>query len=173
MAKQKGIEVFLDTYSQAFIDAIAAKPNMIKPNEDEACEYLQWKFRRNPKLKKYFRHLGSEVKCKKALDVFHEEGIKIVLISLGKKGAIGSNGQEQWYAKVPDFKIKNSVGCGDAFVGGFLNARFKKKSFKDCLSAGVACGSANALHLIPGRFNKGDLKRLIKNIKLKPLNEKG
>ncbi|MGB9893588.1 MAG: PfkB family carbohydrate kinase [Candidatus Saccharicenans sp.] len=48
------------------------------------------------------------------------------------------------YAKPPKINFKSSIGCGDAFLAGFLYKFKRGKSYEECLKFAVATGTAKA-----------------------------
>jgi len=153
MVRQRGLISVLDTSGQSLVLGLKAKPNIIKPNIQEAESVLNIKLNKLENIKKGLRE-------------FHRMGIPHVLLSMGKRGAIGSNCHECWYVKPPTIKAQNDVGCGDAFLAGFISSYLKGESFKQMLSFAVASGTANALSLIPGSLKQRDVSKLISRLKI-------
>lgn len=177
LAQREGVPAAVDTSGAALCAALKAKPFLIKPNLQEAEAIVR-------------RRLGSRMRIKKAVQSFHQRGIRVVLLSLGARGAVVSDGQNIWYARPPSVApgeprlastrpsaeaglaaggpaharaLHNDVGCGDALLAGFLSA-FEKESLAEALRRGVACGTANALDSTPGVIRPGDVSRLMKKV---------
>ena len=55
-----------------------------------------------------------------AASFFHNKGIKIVLITLGSKGAFISIGNENIVVPTKSTNVVDTTGAGDSFLGGFL-----------------------------------------------------
>ena len=60
-------------------------------------------------------------------------GIKNVIITLGEKGLLYSNGKEEIYIKASEVKAIDTTGAGDAFNGSFSLALSQGKKIKECL----------------------------------------
>ena len=60
-------------------------------------------------------------------------GIKNVIITLGEKGLLYSNGKEEIYIKASQVKAIDTTGAGDAFNGSFSLALSQGKKIKECL----------------------------------------
>ena len=60
-------------------------------------------------------------------------GIKNVIITLGEKGLLYSNGKEEIYIKANQVKAIDTTGAGDAFNGSFSLALSQGKKIKECL----------------------------------------
>ncbi|MFA5335157.1 MAG: 1-phosphofructokinase family hexose kinase [Candidatus Omnitrophota bacterium] len=134
IAKRKGVKAVLDTRDAALEEGLKAKPDIVKPNIKEA-RYICGK---NP------------LKC------FRVKGARTVLLTMGAAGAAASDGRHTVFARPPKIKAANDVGCGDAFLAGFIAYRLKGKDFSESVRAASAAGAANAASLVPGALNKKD-----------------
>jgi ribokinase len=71
-------------------------------------------------------------------------GVASVIVTLGEKGAliIGRSGKSY----VPSYKVKavDTTAAGDAFIGGMAFALTRRKSIKDAVKYGCACGALAA-----------------------------
>jgi len=150
-AKKQGIPTLLDASGKALKYGLKARPTILKINRQEAASVLS-------------RKLATISDSKKAVEKFHNMGIKVVLITLGAKGVLGSNQHERHFMRSPKIVVLNSVGCGDSFTAGFISAYLKKKTFKESLACGLAAGCAAALSLIPGSIDKKHFTAMLKTI---------
>jgi 1-phosphofructokinase/tagatose 6-phosphate kinase len=57
-----------------------------------------------------------------------------------------------------------TVGSGDAFLAGFVAARYNGLGIEDCLVHGVACGAQSTQHLGAGLIDPGQVERLTHEI---------
>ncbi len=153
-AKKRNKITILDTSGIPYKLALTHKPFMIKPNLNEAEQIIGKK-------------LNSLQKKINTVNYFHSLGIKIVILTIGSKGAIASNGDEIIYALPPKTIQKNPVGCGDSFIGGFIAYYKNNKSFKDCVRMGIACGTANAQNVYPGLIKLSAVKKISTQIQIK------
>ena len=55
----------------------------------------------------------------------------------------------------------STVGSGDAFLAGYVAARYEGLSPRECLAYGVACGAESTQHFGAGVLDSGEAKRLI------------
>ncbi|HPU43164.1 MAG: 1-phosphofructokinase family hexose kinase [Dictyoglomaceae bacterium] len=106
LAKNYPIIKVVDARGKALLKALEERPDIIKPNREEAEEILEFK-------------LKEERDLKKAGDFFQLKGVKNALISLGEKGAFLNSSGEMYYAFLPPTKGIN-WGTGDAFLAGFI-----------------------------------------------------
>ncbi len=156
LAKRYHKKTLLDTSGEFLLRGIKARPYLIKPNLPEA-EYL------------FQEKLNTFTKIKKAIKELLARGIPNVIISLDKRGAVATNGKEFWWAHLPEKRIANSVGCGDAFIAGLLYSLIHGQSFKEALRMAVA--TATSYGLLSGKElpSPGNIFRLVGRVKLLPI----
>ena len=64
-------------------------------------------------------------------------GAENVIVSMGEKGSVFVNMEETYTAEAEKIKAVNTVGAGDAMVGGFLFGFINTGNFKDALAEGM------------------------------------
>jgi fructose-1-phosphate kinase PfkB-like protein len=79
-----------------------------------------------------------------AAHAIHSLGVSIVLVSLGKAGALLSDGENAWLARPPVIQERNPIGAGDASVAGLVWGLSHDLPLPDVLRWSVACGAAAA-----------------------------
>jgi len=154
LANKKNVPVILDASNDGLKKGILAKPFMVKPTIKEVEELL------------HTHNINSEDDIIKAAKYFLDEGAESVVISRGEKGAVMCNNQESWKIVSPKVKVINSVGSGDAFVGGFAVGITTGKSRFDALKWGTAAGAANAEKLIACDITYDRFQELLKEVRL-------
>ena len=75
------------------------------------------------------------------VDKFIQCGAKLVIMTLGKDGAIVSNGTETIKFKTLATEVVDTTGAGDAFWGGFYTALTSNYPLKEALNIGIATGA--------------------------------
>jgi 1-phosphofructokinase len=108
-----GVRVALDTSGAALARAVAAGPDLIKPNQDELASLVG----------QPVNDLGTAVTAAAALR--DRTGIATVLCSLGAAGAVlvdESGASGALHAEAPRIVPRSTVGAGDAALAGFLHA---------------------------------------------------
>lgn len=131
--KKKGVLFIIDTSGPFLIKALKYQPFLLKPNQEELGELFHTSINDINSATKY---------AKRAVDL----GAKNVLVSLGDKGALLVNKNEEHFLKALKGKVVNTVGCGDSLVAGFIDEYLKSKDYKKALVNGVACGTAMAFY---------------------------
>jgi len=153
IAHQLKIPVFLDASHAALRAGLKATPEFIKPNRQEIAQLLGVK-------------VSTFNEARNAVLRLRKLKVENIYISLGSQGAIGCNNNDLWYAKAPQIKALNSVGCGDAFVGAVCVGYLQKLSFQECLRLAVAAGTVNAMSLTPGQIDIAQVNKMKVRIKL-------
>ena len=86
--------------------------------------------------------LAGTSKINSAIDIIHDFGVKIVIVTLGAKGAVLS--VEKTLYDIPVYIPRICVdptGAGDAFMGGFLAEYVRDKDALWCACVGSAAAS--------------------------------
>ncbi|MBE9603516.1 1-phosphofructokinase [Acetobacteraceae bacterium H6797] len=107
--KAAGHIVALDTSGAALAPALAAKPDLIKPNREELAAYLG-------------RDLEGREGLIEAARALRAQGIARVVISDGSAGALFALPQGMVWAKPPKVTLTTTVGAGDSMVAGLCAA---------------------------------------------------
>lgn len=131
-AREYGVRSVLDVDLPNMSKGLAARPFMIKPNHRETE-----------------RILGRTLSIEELPDAAHEIqarfGIELVVVSMGKDGAIGVYGEEVVYARPPEIQPVSTIGCGDSMVAGICHVLNRNGSLAEAMRYGSAAGAATAL----------------------------
>jgi 1-phosphofructokinase family hexose kinase len=149
---------FLDTNGEALRGGLAANPDFVKPNREEA-------------------ETITGLAIKNRLDAatagrrFMELGALSVAISLGEDGIVWIPGNDAavYVGSSPKVSVRSTVGCGDSTVAAFALARVQELSAEDTLRLAVACGAANCLADIPGRLRAAAVEELKSEVRIERL----
>jgi tagatose 6-phosphate kinase len=148
-----GSKAVLDTDGLPLVEGLKAKPFMIKPNHDEVERLLDITF-------------ASKSDVARAALTLSERGIPLVVISLGKQGAVACYDGMVYYAVPPDVKVASSIGSGDSMIAGMLHALSSGAGIEDALKMGCAAGSATALSSGSDIGVKADVDALLDQVKV-------
>jgi 1-phosphofructokinase family hexose kinase len=136
---QSGKQVWVDTSGIALDVALAQPGICIKVNGAEISKSLGFEVK-------------DEASAERALSMLGERGIAACVITLGAAGAFLRTKEERWHAQGPSVHVVSTVGSGDSFLGGMVNALDRGSDWEDALRDAVAAGTANALSAGGGRF---------------------
>jgi sugar/nucleoside kinase (ribokinase family) len=64
-----------------------------------------------------------------------------------------------------------TVGSGDAFLAGFVAARYEGRPAEDCLRFGVACGAESTSRLGAGLIDAREAERLLPEVTVERVAE--
>jgi 1-phosphofructokinase len=96
-------------------------------------------------------------------------GAKMVVVTLGSDGALAIAPAGCWQVRPPPVDVVSTVGSGDSLLAGLAVARLAGRSIDEALALGVACGAANALTKLPGRFEQGVVDELLERVNVKKI----
>jgi len=154
IARRKNVPCVLDATGLALKKGMIAKPWMIKPNLEETQAYLG-------------QRLGTRAKVVGAAFCLAKRGCSIAAISLGQNGAVVCDGDRVYYGMSPRVRVISALGCGDAFVAGFVASYIEEGDTALALRQALACGAQNAEELQPGRIRVGRMRRLRKRMRVR------
>jgi sugar/nucleoside kinase (ribokinase family) len=103
-----------------YVKSIIGMADIVKPSEDDA------------------ERLFGKDTPENHIDKFLKLGAKLVIMTLGKDGAVVSNGVETIRLNTLATKVVDTTGAGDAFWSGFYTAVVKGFTIRQALSFGFA-----------------------------------
>lgn len=158
LAQSAGCLVFLDTSGSALSEALAAGPDFVKINGEEAQGVTGIA-------------VNDPASAGQVIRKLLERGAKSAAISLGEGGivAIRTHDEPAVHAWTAPLRTKSTVGCGDSAFAGFAFATSSGLSFENSLALAVACGAANCLAPLPARIKQEDVSRLKQGVRVEPL----
>ena len=95
--------------------------------------------------------------------------VETVLVTRGADGAIAARRDEAYACAVAIDTARNTVGCGDAFLAGYLAALCGEEPLAGCLRHAVACGAANALTDAAGDIDPAQVAQLAARAQVREL----
>ena len=100
-----------------------------------------------PNLTELQRALSMKITDKesmlRACDALVKKGAKLVLLSLGKQGAVISDGKTHLYCSSMNVAMNTTAGAGDAMVAAATKALADGADLAEILRCGVAAGTAS------------------------------
>lgn len=131
------------------------KPYAVKPNLDEIMELTG--------LKK------EELKIEEILkgDLFKD--IPLVMVSLGKEGAVAKYKDSLYRMTVPVIEAVNSVGSGDSTIAGLAYGISHQLEIKETFKLAMSLGVLNALEKEIGYININHLEDMKEKIKVEEI----
>ena len=124
-----GVKVAVDSSGNPMMLALAAKPDLIKPNRVELAEAVG----------RDLPTVGAVIDAARGLVA---TGIGCVLVSLGRDGALLVDAKRAVRAEARVENPLSTVGAGDAFLAGYLHAVAAGHDAEAALRTAVAFGAA-------------------------------
>ena len=155
-SREKGNATMLDSRGEALKVGTRAKPRMIKPNLSELEQFFGEQIQG-------VHHIA--LKAKRLVDM----GIEYVFVTLGSDGMIAIHENDCLLCSTPAVKAVDTVGCGDALLGGLLVGYSRKFSFSEMCRMAVACGSSKAMHRGPATITRDEVWQLMEEVKVEAI----
>jgi 1-phosphofructokinase family hexose kinase len=148
--------VIVDTSGAALEEALSSGPTVVKPNREEASRLIG-------------RELSTLDDAMDAVREIARRGSRAAIISLGANGAAVC-----WDGRLARLDVPaqtatdraGAVGSGDCFVAGLAVALARSEAVDDALRLAAACGAANVLTREPGWCQRGDVERLMREVRI-------
>lgn len=134
--KDKGARVFLDAEGDLFQYGVEAAPDIVKPNHIELAQYFGCDY--EPEEEELIG-LGKRLL---------EKGIRLVVISRGKDGALFITKERVASCRSLPVKVQSTVGAGDAMVAGLCYGLQSGASDMEAYRLGMA--AATGAVMTPG-----------------------
>ena len=157
--KRLGVVVVVDTDGDPLRRAVRAEPDVISPNVLEAEELVGHEF-------------NDEEDYLFALRQMVEQGARETIMTIDN-GCIarllpeeGSSQPRIFRCRIGAMEPTSTVGSGDAFLAGYVAARYSGRPAPDCLAYGVACGAESTQHLGAGVVEPGQVQRLLDEVEV-------
>jgi 1-phosphofructokinase family hexose kinase len=156
-----GVTTMIDAEGEPLRLSMRAEPDLVSPNELEAEELV-----------------GNEFN-----DADDRAGAVAEMVRLGAREAImtvpdgcfarieDTNGPAIYRVTVAEQEARSAVGSGDAFLAGYVSARYSGSSPVDCLRFGVACGAESTQHFGAGIIDPARVDRLLGDVGCERLAE--
>jgi tagatose 6-phosphate kinase len=141
------VPVILDAHGQPLNRALPFHPLIVKPNRSEVARMMGTAIDDDSSLRRTM------------IDLVHR-GAQWAIITLGKNGAVTSDGKSFW--KIPALKVEaiSPIGSGDAFAAGLASGLAAGRDVPQACLLATACAAANTLVPGAGFLRLEDVRRL-------------
>ncbi len=147
--RERGKTVILDSSGEALCLGVAAGPSLVKPNLDELTQLLG--------------HAPGDSPEEAAIDGrrLREAGVRSVVISMGRKGAVLVSEEGAFHARPPKVQAVSATGSGDCMTAGLGVGALYGWGPEKTLRCATAAAAANAMELETGRIAIENYRRLL------------
>lgn len=122
IAAQSGTKVILNPApSQMLPPSVFAYIDYLIPNEHEAQDLTGI-------------YPGNEDNCKRAVMALQQMGIKNVIITLGERGCVYSNGDEIVFCPAAATNVVDTTSAGDCFIGALVTKLSQNESLQNAVA---------------------------------------
>jgi 1-phosphofructokinase family hexose kinase len=159
--RRLGVATVIDTDGDPLRRAVRAEPDVISPNVLESEELVGHEFNDDEDRIIAVREM-TELGAREAIMTM-PDGCFAYMAPEEPNG-----GRCLYRVRVPAGAIepRATVGSGDAFLAGFVAARYAGKKPTECLAFGVACGAESTQHLGAGLVDPERVERLRSEIEV-------
>ncbi len=152
--RKLGVTTIIDTDGEPLRHAVRAEPEVVSPNELEAEELVGYEFNdtddRAAAVAEMVRLGPAEA---------------IMTVSDGCFAQVVESGAPVLYrVTVEPLEARSPIGSGDAFLAGYVAARYAGRREVDCLRFGVACGAESTQHIGAGILEPGKVERIFETV---------
>jgi 1-phosphofructokinase family hexose kinase len=148
---RRGVPVVLDSEGEAMLAGVRAGASMVTPNEREAEELVGQEFADDGDLARGLRELVRLGAAEAA-----------VTRPDGCVAAVGEGAERRLLeVHTEPLEAVSTVGSGDAFLAGYVAARYDGRAPEECLAYGVACGAESTQHFGAGTVDRNQVERLL------------
>lgn len=152
----RGSRMVLDSTGGTFRSGIEAGPYLVKPNLGELEELACRRLADDREIAGFARGL-------------HSKGVSMVVVSLGRDGALLVTPDEAWRGFVPVVEA-DTVGAGDSMVAGLMLGISRDEPVETIFRTGLAFGLAAVLNPGPGLAEPALYDRAVKLVRVERMS---
>jgi len=149
--RKLGVTTVVDTDGEPLRHAVRAEPDVASPNAREAEELVGHEFNDDEE---------RTLAIAEIVDLGAREAIMTVPDGCFAQVATES-GPQRYRVRVVEQEARAAVGSGDAFLAGYVAARYSGGTAEECLRFGVACGAESTQHFGAGVIDPHGVERLL------------
>jgi 1-phosphofructokinase family hexose kinase len=159
--RRLGVLTVVDTDGDPLRRAVRAEPDVVSPNVLEAEELVGHEFNDDEDRVIAVREM-VELGAREAIMTM-PDGCFAHMLPEEPNG-----GPCLYRVNVPAGSVepRATVGSGDAFLAGYVAARYNGRAPAECLTYGVACGAESTQHLGAGLVDPNRVERLLDEIEV-------
>ena len=153
------VETIVDTEGEPLLASLRAGPAAVTPNLREAEGAVGHEFTDREDL---LRGLASLVELGATDAVITRPEGCVASLLVGEE-------RHAYEVSAPDVDPVATVGSGDAFLAGFVAARYDGRTAEECLRFAVACGAESTQHFGAGSIDPAEIERLLPGVESREL----
>jgi 1-phosphofructokinase/tagatose 6-phosphate kinase len=161
--RRTGVTTVLDSEGEALRHGTRAEPTVVTPNQDETEELVGHEF-------------ADDADLPGAVQEIVEIGAQEAILTLptGCIALVAEGPERRLYRASVDPGVvdaRSRVGSGDAFLAGYVAARYTGRPPGECVRFAVACGAESVQHFGAGVLDAAAVGRLEGQVAVDELSE--
>jgi len=170
--REHGVLTLLDADGDPMRGGLRAEPAVVAPNLLEAEGAVGHEFGDADDLS---RGLSGLIEMGAGEAIITRENGCVAIVGEGENGApLGRRAGEvprgsRYEVEIEPLEAVSTVGSGDAFLAGYVAARYENASPRDCLAYGVACGAESTQHFGAGTVDRAEVEKLVPRVEVREL----
>lgn len=157
--RSRDVLVVVDTDGEPLRQAVRAEPDVISPNVNEAEELVGHEFNDDE---------DRTIAVAEMVQLGAREAM--MTVEDGCFAALSEDGERRLHrVRVEPREVVSRVGAGDAFLAGWIAARYEGASPTECLRRAVACGVDSTQRLGAGRVDPRGVEKLLGEVEVEAL----
>jgi 1-phosphofructokinase family hexose kinase len=153
--KKLGVTTIVDTDGEPLRQAVRAEPDLVSPNVLEAEELVGHEF-------------NDDEDRVTAVHEIVEQGAREAIMTVPDgcfANMFDEHGDRKLYrASIYPLEPVSPVGSGDAFLAGYVAARYQGSKPAECLRFAVACGAESVQHFGAGVVDAREVERITSDV---------
>jgi 1-phosphofructokinase/tagatose 6-phosphate kinase len=151
--RKLGVTTMIDTDGEPLRFAVRAEPEVVSPNELEAEELVGQEF------------LDAGDRARAVVEMTRLGAREAIMtVADGCYAHVLDEGPAVFRVSVEEQEARSRIGSGDAFLAGYVAARYAGRSPVECLRYGVACGAESIQHFGAGVIEPPKVDRLLSEV---------
>jgi 1-phosphofructokinase family hexose kinase len=157
--RRLGVVTMIDTEGEPLRLAMRAEPDVVSPNELEGEELVGHEFN------------DVDDRAQAVADMTQLGAAEAIMTVPDGCYAqvIDGAGSAVYRVQVEEQEARSSIGSGDAFLAGYVAARYAGRPTVDCLRFGVACGAESTQHFGAGIIDPTRVDKLLSEVRAERL----
>jgi 1-phosphofructokinase/tagatose 6-phosphate kinase len=156
--KRLGVTTIVDAEGEPLRLAVRAEPALVSPNELEAEELVGQEFN------------DVDDRAQAVIEMTRLGAAEAIMtVSDGCYAQVHDGEPTLYRVSVDEIEATSRIGSGDAFLAGYVAARYSGRSPVECLRYGVACGAESIQHFGAGVVDLAQVGRLLPEVKAERL----
>jgi 1-phosphofructokinase family hexose kinase len=157
--RRRGVTTMIATDGEPLRLAMRAEPDLVSPNELESEELVGHEFN------------DADDRAQAVVEMTRLGAREAIMtVSDGCYAKVIEDGASTVHrVRVVEQEVRSVVGSGDAFLAGYVAARYGGQDPVECLRFGVACGAESTQHFGAGIIDAARVERLLNEVEAERL----